>query len=151
MGAIRSGLPGAPSRRTVVLAAGDGAAIGAFVAGGELRHGGSLGAGIETFAVFLVAWFVVAVPLGAFGRTALEDRRRTAVVVGAGWLAVTALAQVGRLLLRPGSSIAPTFVLVSIVIGGGLLLGWRLVAVSALRGGARGGGGGGPPSHNGRT
>ena len=145
---IRTGLQSPPSRRAIVLATGDLVAIGAFVAGGELRHGGSLGAGLETFAVFALAWFVVAVPLDAFGRAVLEDRRRTARTVGLGWTAAAVLAQVGRLLLRPGSTVAPSFVLVSIGIGGGLLLGWRLVAVSVV--GTRGDGGGGPPSHHGR-
>lgn len=146
MGLTRFSPPSSSFQRTVLLAVGDAIAIGVFVAGGELRHGGSLAAGLETFTVFVIAWYVVAVPLGGFGRPALENRRRTARVVGIGWVAATVLAQVGRVFLREGSTLAPAFVLVTLGIGGGLLVGWRLIAVSALGGD----GGGGPHPHNGR-
>ena len=115
----------AATRRTAVLAAGDAAMIAIFVALGELQHGGSVAAGVETFLQFAVGWSVVAVPLGAYGPHALRSAPRAAGRAAGTWIAGALVGQVVRATVRPGFYVAPAFVVVSIVVGGALLAAWR--------------------------
>lgn len=120
------------SSRMLGVALGDAVAIAFFVVLGELRHGGSLVAGIETFGQFGVAWVLVAVAAGAYGSGAL-DRPGTAVLWGIGtWAVAALLAQLIRALMVPGD-IQPVFVVVSIAFGGLFIGTWRYVAARRVR------------------
>jgi hypothetical protein len=121
------------SRRTLVLAIGDAAAIALFVALGELRHGGSVAAGVETLAQFGVGWLLAGVVAGVYGADALEDVRRALVQGVAAWVLDALVGQLIRLLSTPGSVVQPSFVLVSIGFGGLFVGGWRYVAARSVR------------------
>lgn len=121
------------STRTLGLALGDLAMIALFVLVGELRHGGTLAGGIETFGQFLVGWLLVSGVAGVYGPRALEGPRQAVVRVVAAWVIAAIIAQLVRLAMTPGSLVQPTFVAVSIGFGGAFLAGWRYVAVHAVR------------------
>ncbi len=120
------------SARTLGLALGDLAMIALFVAVGELRHGGTVAAGLETLAQFGVAWGLASLAAGVYGPAALETRRRAVVQVVAAWVVAALVGQLVRVLATPGGSVQPTFVLVSVAVGGLLLAAWRYVAARAV-------------------
>lgn len=120
-------------RRTVVIAVGDAAMIALFVALGELRHGGTVEAGLETFVQFGLAWAVVGVAAGVYAADALASPRRAAGYGMIAWAVAALVAQFLRLFLVQGARFQPTFVLVSIAVGGLLLGGWRYAAARFLR------------------
>lgn len=119
------------SRRTVRLAVGDAAAIALFVAIGELRHGGTVATGVETWAQFGVAWLLAGVAAGVYAPDALTGSRQAVVRGVAAWVIAALIAQSIRLLLTPGGVVQPSFVLVSIGFGGAFVGAWRFVAASA--------------------
>lgn len=119
------------SRRTSGLALGDAAAIALFVALGELRHGGSVAAGLETFAQFGVGWLLAGVVAGVYAPDALASARRAVVQGVAAWIVAALIGQLIRLLATPGSHVQPSFVLVSIGFGGLFIGGWRYGAARA--------------------
>lgn len=116
------------SRRTLALAIGDVAMIALFVLLGELRHRGTLLAGVETFVQFAVGWLLVSVIAGVYSGQTLEDPRRAVVQVVAAWVLAAVIGQLVRLAMTPGNFIHPSFVAVTIGFGGALLAGWRYVA-----------------------
>lgn len=122
------------SRRSLVLALGDGLLIALFVGLGEVRHAGTVPAGIETFAQFGIGWLLVAVAAGVYAPDALTTPRAAVGRGVAAWVVAAIIAQLVRLLMAPGSVIQPTFVLVSIGFGGIFIGGWRLVAARRLAG-----------------
>ena len=87
----------------------------------------------RTAAPFVLAWFIVAPWLGAFGRSASAASTRTLPFVrrsAAAWLVAWALALLVRaLVFRDG--IAPPFAIIALVFNAVLLLSWR-AALSAL-------------------
>ncbi|MFB6354360.1 MAG: DUF3054 domain-containing protein [Halobacteriales archaeon] len=120
------------SRRTLLLAAGDAAMIAAFVALGELRHAGTLAAGLETFAQFGLGWLLAGTLAGVYAPGAVDSARRAVVQGVAAWVLAALVGQLVRVLMRPGTFVLPSFVLVS-VGAGGLLIGlWRFVAARQL-------------------
>lgn len=120
------------SGRTAVLAAGDAIAIGVFVAAGELSHGRPILEGGGTFLQFGVGWLAAALLIGAYGRHARLNPRGAVVLAAGTWLLADLLAQVLRALVQPGFDIAPAFLAISLVIGGGLIAGWRALAAALL-------------------
>lgn len=117
------------TRRTASLAVGDLLVIAMFVAIGELRHAGTLDDGISTFVQFGVAWVVVAVFLGVYGRDRDRATMRGLGIPVVAWGLAAVIAQGIRVLMEPGGTVAPSFVVVSVVFGGLMLLAWRAVAV----------------------
>jgi hypothetical protein len=113
---------------TVVLAIGDVTAIVVFVAIGELRHGGSIHAGLSTTLFFGTAWLVVAPLAGVYAARALTERRFGIWRVIIAWIGTVLVMHGVRYLITARLSIAPTFVLVAIAAGGGLLALWRVTA-----------------------
>lgn len=111
-------------RETGFLALGDAAAIGLFVAAGELQHAGTVAAGVETFVQFALGWAVAATLVGAYGGDALGAPAKAGVLALAGWVPGALLGHVVRSVADPGP-IAPAFVLVSLAVGGVLLVAWR--------------------------
>ena len=111
-----------------VLLVGDLLAIGVFVLAGEIQHGRPPAAGTLTFLEFATGWLLGAVAVGAYGPTPVSSPGRAALLAGGGWLLGASLGQLIRAVIEPGFRVAPTFFLVSLAVGGALLVGWRLVA-----------------------
>jgi hypothetical protein len=118
--------PGALAR-VALLAAGDAAALLAFAAVGRASHGEALapGALLATAGPFLVGWFAAAVATGAFGPAARGGAVGPALGAAArAWAAGVPAALALRALSR-GYLPDTSFVIVSFVATGVLLLGWR--------------------------
>ncbi|WP_302081020.1 DUF3054 domain-containing protein [Salinibaculum rarum] len=123
-----------PTSLAAGLAVGDVLAIAAFIAAGRQQHiGQPIGDPVgflDTLAPFLIGWAIAALVGGLYTREAVLTPRRAiswtlpawvlAVVVGAGLRATP---------LFTGSA-ALTFVLVTFVVGGTLLVGWRTLAAT---------------------
>lgn len=125
-----------PSSLTALLVAGDMVAIGVFVVVGEITHGYSLTADagriLGTLVQFLLGWALVSVPAGLYTPDAVDGLRSPVLrTLGAWGVAVVVAQAVRATALFPGNA-AVTFALVSFGVGGGLLVGWRVV-VSLLR------------------
>jgi hypothetical protein len=116
------------SRGSGILFAGDLLAIGVFVVAGELQHGRPPAAGVVTFLEFAAGWLIAAVVVGAYGPTPLSSPGRTTLVAATGWLLGASVGQLIRALVEPGFRVSPTFYLVTLGVGGVLLVGWRLLA-----------------------
>jgi hypothetical protein len=121
------------SRGEVLLAVGDLAAIAIFVAAGEISHARPVLSGVGTFLAFVAGWAVVAPVLGAYGDRALTSIGRSVGLGAVAWLGAALIGQVVRAAVVPAANIAPTFVLVSILVGGILLGVWRGIAAMLLR------------------
>lgn len=111
--------------------AGDLLAVLAFVLAGELRHGIDPVAQplhvAGTAFPFYVGWAVAAPLVGAYAARTL-DSRRSAVGLGVGaWVGAVAVGQALRATPWFHGDAAPAFVLVSLVVGGVLLGGWRAI------------------------
>ena len=120
-----------PSSTTALLAVGDLVAIGAFVVAGELSHGyhpimdaGRVGG---TLVPFLVGWAVVSVAGGLYTKTAIAGVRNAAVWTIPAWIVAVVIAQMLRATRVFHGDAALTFALVSVAIGGGLLVVWRVI------------------------
>jgi len=122
------------TRRMVTVATIDLVAIGGFVALGELRHAGTLAAGIETFAQFLGGWLLAAVLFRAYTPRSISTPRRALLVGGGTWTVAAVLGQLIRIIVDPLASFAPSFVLVSIAAGGVLVAGGRGLIAARSRG-----------------
>lgn len=123
--------------RTLGRAFVDVALILAFVVTGEVRHGvdplAQPGRVLATALPFIIGWLVAATAAGLYGRR--FHPREAILRAGGAWL-VAAVTGVGLRAtpLAPGS-FAPAFLLVSVLVGGVLLVPWRaLVAVLEARG-----------------
>jgi hypothetical protein len=116
---------------------GDLLAILAFVVAGELRHGiHPLVAPLavaDTALQFYVGWAVAAPLVGAYARSTLDSRRSMLVASLGAWLLAVVVAQALRATPWFRGDAAASFALVSVAVGGVLLLGWR-VARTAIRG-----------------
>jgi hypothetical protein len=117
-----------PSPALICLAAGlDAALLLVFVVIGRANHGGEglfgvLAAWWPFQAGLLVAWLV----MRAWRTPALI--RWTGVGV---WLITVPVAMLLRVL--SGQGVQPSFIIVTVVVVGGFLLGWRLIALLARR------------------
>lgn len=116
------------SRRTLVLALGDGAMIALFVALGELRHAGSLTDGLETFGQFGLGWLLAGTLAWVYAPGAVDSPKRAVIQGVAAWVLAALVGQLLRVLMRPGTFVLPSFVVVSIGAGGLLIGFWRYVA-----------------------
>lgn len=122
----------------VGLALGDAAALGLFVLIGEVSHGNRPFENPEmvigTLAPFLLAWLVVAGVGGLYTSDALLSPRRAVSWALPAWIFAGLLGHALRAtpLFRGGTALS--FIVVSLVAGGALLLGWRLVASVATAG-----------------
>lgn len=120
---------------TLGLAVGDLAAIGLFVVLGEISHGidplGSPGVVADTYAPFVIGWLLVAVPAGAYAAAVRTSPGRAAITVAGAWLVADVVAQALRSTAYFHGNGALTFAIVAFLVGGTLLVGWR-VAVAFL-------------------
>lgn len=121
------------SRRTLALAIGDAAMIALFVLLGELRHGGTLAGGVETFVQFGIGWTLAALAAAVYGPDALRTPGRAVVQAVGTWVVAALIGQLVRLAMTPGGFVQFSFVAVSIGFGGAFLGAWRYVAARATR------------------
>ncbi|KAK9838317.1 hypothetical protein WJX81_004248 [Elliptochloris bilobata] len=121
--------------RAVLLAGGDAAALLLFAAVGRSSHSEGLApvAVLATAAPFLLGWFAAAVPLGGFGRAACGERAGEAALAAAKCWAVGVPAGIAVRSLARGYAPDKAFVIVTLVVTGVLLVGWRagLAAITA--------------------
>ena len=119
------------SRKTALLAAGDLAAILAFIVLGSFSHPyGPFDVGhiAGAFAPFLVGWLLVAGPAGLYASDAPGTLVNSTLVTVLAWVVAVAIAQALRATsLFPGGA-ALTFAVVSVLVGGLLLTLWRVGA-----------------------
>ncbi|WP_424003752.1 DUF3054 domain-containing protein [Haloarcula salina] len=124
------------SGRTALLAVGDLLAIGVFVAVGEFTHGINPflnpGRFAGTLTPFLVGWALVAAIGGLYTSDGIGTFRAAVAKTFVGWILAVGIAQALRATeLFPGNA-ALTFALVSVLVGGTLLVCWRSVAATLL-------------------
>lgn len=126
-----------PGPRSVGLAAGDAAAILAFATLGAAHHGEApvsdpVHVGLVA-TPFLLGWIVAALVGGLYTADATSSPRRALSWTVPAWIAAALLGQALRATaLFPGDT-APTFVLVTVLVGGGLVVGWRVLAALFVR------------------
>jgi len=115
---------------------GDLVAIALFVVAGELRHGvDPVNHPVYVFGTylpFLVGWTISSPPTGAYADRVLRSRRGMLVTTFGAWVLAAAVAQVFRATSLFHGEAALTFFLVSVGVGGVVLLLWRTVRL-ALR------------------
>jgi len=121
-----------PGPSTLAVTLGDAVAIVAFVTVGVVQHGGDPVGDparvVGSAAPFLLSWALVAFLGGLFTSDAVASPRRAVSWAVPAWVLATLLGHAIR-----ASPIAPggttiEFVLVTLAIGGLLVVGWRLVA-----------------------
>jgi hypothetical protein len=119
---------------SAVLLTGDLLAIGGFVAAGRLQHLGTpIGdptAYVETLVPFLVGWAVAAVLGGLYTRDAVLFPRRAVGWTLPAWVVTVVVAMALRATPQLRGGVAPTFVVVTLLVGGVLVLGWRVLAAA---------------------
>jgi hypothetical protein len=120
------------SARTAALALGDALAILLFVVAGEYSHGidpfTNVGRVGGTLIPFLVGWGVVAVAGGFYADRSRRSAGRTLAATFAAWILAVVIAQALRATAVFHGDAALTFALVSVFVGGALLVGWRVLA-----------------------
>lgn len=120
------------SARTATLALGDGLAILLFVVAGEYSHGidpfTNVGRVGGTILPFLVGWGVVAVAGGFYAHQSRRSLGRTLAATFAAWVVAVVIAQALRATAVFHGDAALTFALVSVFVGGSVLVGWRVLA-----------------------
>ena len=116
-----------------LLAAGDALALTGFVVAGLVQHGGqplsNPGAVVGTLAPFLLAWVAVALVGGLYTADAVRSVRRALGWTAPAWVVAVLLGHGLRAtsLFSGGTTVA--FVLVTLAVGGFLVVGWRLLLV----------------------
>lgn len=121
-----------PSASTAGLLVGDVLALGAFIfTGQQFGHAmrplaNPLGY-LEALAPFVLAWVAVAFLGGLYTADALSSLRRGLGWALLAWLVALPVAHLLRVLVSGSTAVA--FVVISAVVGGALLLGWRALAV----------------------
>ncbi|WP_254763962.1 DUF3054 domain-containing protein [Natrinema marinum] len=121
----------------VALAVADAAVVTAFLGFGLFVHGIEPWAypahTLRTATPFVLAWAVVAPPLGAYRGRALESFRWTVAVVVVAWLAATLLGSgIRASSFFPGGA-PPSFLLVNAALGLAFVLPWRLAVTGGRR------------------
>jgi hypothetical protein len=127
------------SPSTAGLLVGDVLALGVFVfVGQQFGHSmrplaNPLGY-VEALAPFVVAWVAVAILAGLYAGDALTSLRRGVGLAAVAWLVALPVAHGLRVLVSGSTAVA--FVVISALVGGALLLGWRALAAVLLPAGA---------------
>ncbi|MEF8782894.1 MAG: DUF3054 domain-containing protein [Haloarculaceae archaeon] len=119
-----------------LLAVGDALAITSFVVAGIIQHGGqpfsNPGEVPGPVAPFLLGWFAVALLGGLYTVDALLSPRRALSWTAPAWVIAVLVGHGLRATsLFPGGTTAG-FILVTLVVGGILVVGWRLLASVAI-------------------
>lgn len=126
-----------PSGLAAGLAVGDVLAIGSFVALGRLQHFGTpIGEPVnflETLGPFLLGWVVAALLGSLYTSDAVSFPRRAVSWTLPAWVVTVAIAMLVRSRPEVAGGTAPTFIAVTLVVGGGLVVGWRVLAAVVTR------------------
>jgi hypothetical protein len=120
-----------PSGWTALLAVGDLVAVGLFVIGGEFQHYGASRALLrapETAFPFLVGLALAGTLAGMYRPAGREDVSSAAVHAAAGWVGAVVVGQALRATAFFHGDFSPAFAVVSLLVGGGLVVGWRVTA-----------------------
>ena len=125
-------------RAKLALTAGDAAVLLAFVLIGMNNHGSTAEAGAAVrFAVLagplLAGWGIAAPALGAWPLTPATAWRQLWGHTVAAWLLASPLALTARALLLGSATLSIPFLLVTLGVGGLMLLAWRSVYLWAAR------------------
>lgn len=122
-----------PSLTTVGLFVGDLLAIATFVVIGEINHGIDPlvrpGYVMGTYAPFLIGWLLLSIPAGVYSVESRTDIQRAVGGTIGAWTGAVVVAQALRETSFFHGEAALTFAIVSLVVGGTFLLGWRALAV----------------------
>jgi hypothetical protein len=116
------------SRTTAILAVGDVLAILAFVVAGMLQHGGDPANVVElldTTLPFLIGWLPAAFFIGCYAPAVLRNSRETAARALVAWVVADLFGQGLRATPFFGGNFAVPFLIVSLILGGLLLVFWR--------------------------
>lgn len=116
------------SQTTAILAVGDVLAILAFVVAGMLQHGGDPANVVElldTALPFLIGWLPAAFFLGCYAPAVLRNSRETALRALVAWVVADLIGQGLRATSLFGGGFDVFFLLVSLAVGGLLLVVWR--------------------------
>ena len=122
------------SRTTGLVVLGDLLCIGLFSTLGVLQHNsGNLLARVpEVAAPFVLGWVVVGLLVGTFARESLSTPREAAARAAVAWLGADVVGQALRATALFSGGFDPAFFLVSLLVAGALLVGWRAVAARLL-------------------
>lgn len=119
------------SLRSLVLAVGDLVAILAFVLPGMERHGFPPlqypMRALETFAPFLLGWLFAAFLGGLYTGDAIKNPRRVLSWTVPAWILALLVGHALRVVAFHGGT-GSTFFAITLAIGGGLGVTWRVVA-----------------------
>jgi hypothetical protein len=120
---------------TALVAAADAVAIGVFIIAGEISHGVDILGNpmwvLDTAAPFYIGWVLVAALAGLFTQDAVRSVRRAVLQAWPAWVVAVLVAQGLRATSLFHGNAALTFALVSILVGGGLVVAGR-AAVAAV-------------------
>lgn len=123
--------------RLGLLAAGDALAIAVFVIAGTVQHGGqplsNPGAVAGTLAPFLLAWVAVALVGGLYTADAARSPRRALGWTVPAWVVAVLLGHALRATPLFSGSTTVAFVLVTLVVGGVLVVGWRVLFATIFK------------------
>lgn len=126
----------AADRTTLLTLVGDLLCIALFAAAGAMQHpeGAALYLRVpEIAAPFVLGWLVVGTLVGVF-RSDLGTRRSAAARAAVAWLGADLVGQALRATAFVPGGADPAFFVVSLVVGGTLLAGWRALVVGAVPG-----------------
>jgi len=125
-----------PEPSMAVLALGDLLAVLVFVVVGEITHNidpvAQFGRVLGTLTPFLIGFAAVALLGGLYTRDAIRSPKRAVSLVVPAWIGAVLIAQVLRATAFFPGNAAVTFAIVSMAVGGLLLLAWRAVAAVVL-------------------
>lgn len=126
-----------PTRRMGVLAVGDAVAILAFAAAGVWHHGAVSVADpavavAAAAAPLLVAWGLVAFLGGLYTANAVTSPRRALSWSLPAWVVATLVGHALRATGPVPGGTGPTFVLVTLGVGGAFVIGWRTAAAALV-------------------
>lgn len=125
-----------PTSLAAGLAVGDVLALSAFVAAGRTQHSGTpIGDPVgflDALAPFLIGWAIAAVVGGLYTSDALLTPRRAISWAFPAWVLALIIGMGLRATPLFTGSAALTFVIVTFVVGGVLVVGWRALAAIAI-------------------
>ena len=125
------------TQTTGLTLAGDLLCIGLFIAAGVLQHSGVEALPVRVPAAaapFVVGWLAVGAFVGVFTEAATADSRTAATRAAVAWGGAAVVGQGLRATAVVSGGVALAFFVVSLLVGGSLLVGWRTVAARLIAG-----------------
>ncbi|MFC7177540.1 DUF3054 domain-containing protein [Halosegnis marinus] len=122
-------------RTTALVLLGDALCIALFSAAGALQHPGNapLYARVpEIAAPFVLGWLLVGALVGTFDGSWFGSARTAAGRAAVAWLGADIVGQALRATAFVPGGADPAFFVVSLLVGGALLVGWRALVARTL-------------------